>query len=140
MKLENIIAEWDKDGPIDAINISNEASNTPKLHNKYFKFYMGEGHFLRKMKAEYKKLKMLKMEYYKGDLDVSELKQYGWEPQPLKILRQDIPTYIEADNDLIEAGLRIGEQEQKVEYLEAIIKMIGNRGFQIKSIIRTLRV
>ena len=53
MKLENIIAEWDKDGPIDAINISNEASNTPKLHNKYFKFYMGEGHFLRKMKAEY---------------------------------------------------------------------------------------
>jgi len=78
---------------------------------------------------------MLKMEYYKGDLDVSELKQYGWEPQPLKILRQDIPTYIEADNDLIEAGLRIGEQEQKVEYLEAIIKMIGNRGFQIKSII-----
>ena len=135
MKLENIIAEWDKDGPIDAINISNEASNTPKLHNKYFKLYMGEGHFLRKMKAEYKKLKMLKMEYYKGDLDISELKQYGWEPQPLKILRQDIPTYIEADSDLIEAGLRIGEQEQKVEYLEAIIKMIGNRGFQIKSII-----
>ena len=135
MKIDEIIKEWEKDGPVDVINISRESSEIPKLHNKYFKFYMGEGYLLKKMKAEYKKLHKLKTEYYKGELDITELKQYGSEPQPLKILRQDIPSYLEADDDIIDASLKIGAQEQKVEYLESIIKQINNRGFQIKSII-----
>jgi|TARA_R110000796_G_scaffold183966_1_gene300538 hypothetical protein len=135
MKLEDIIAEWDKDGTVDQINVSNESANIPKLHNKYFKIYMGEGYLLRKMKTEYKKFFKLKTEYYRGELDVSELKQFGWVPQPLKILRQDIPSYMDADDDLIEQSLKVGAQEQKVEYLEAIIKMIGNRGFQLKTIV-----
>lgn len=135
MKLEDIIAEWDKDGTVDQINVSNESANIPKLHNKYFKIYMGEGYLLRKMKADYKKFFKLKTEYYRGELDVSELKQFGWAPQPLKILRQDIPSYMDADDDLIEQSLKVGAQEQKVEYLEAIIKMIGNRGFQLKTIV-----
>ena len=135
MKLEDIIAEWDKDGTIDQTNISRESGEIPKLHNKYFKIYMGEGYLLRKMRADYKKLFKLKTEYYKGELDVSELKQYGWNPQSLKILRQDIPSYMDADDDLIESSLKIGAQEQKVEYLEAIIKMINNRGFQLKTIV-----
>mgnify|MGYP003642521522 FL=1 len=96
---------------------------------------MGEGYLMRKMKTDYKKLHKLKTEYYRGELDISELKQYGWQPQPLKILRQDIPSYMDADDDIIEASLKIGAQEQKVEYLESIIKQINNRGFQIKSII-----
>jgi len=96
---------------------------------------MGEGYLLRKMKTEYKKFFKLKTEYYRGELDVSELKQFGWAPQPLKILRQDIPSYMDADDDLIEQSLKVGAQEQKVEYLEAIIKMIGNRGFQLKTIV-----
>jgi hypothetical protein len=136
MKLEDIIAEWDKDGAIDQTNISSESGNIPKLHNKYFKIYMGEGYLLRKMKADYKKVFKLKTEYYKGELDSTELKQYGWEQQPLKILRQDIPAYMDADDDLIETALKIGAQEQKVEYLEAIIKMIGNRGFQLNTIVQ----
>ena len=135
MKLEDIIESWEKDGPVDAINITNESANTPKLHNKYFKIYMGEGYILRKMKADYEELYKRKPEYYKGELDVTELEQFGWEPQPLKILKQDIPSYLEADDDIIESSLKIGAQEQKVGYLESILKMIGNRGFQIKSII-----
>jgi hypothetical protein len=135
MKLEDIIDLWEKDGPVDTINISREASETPKLHNKYFKIYMGEGYLHRKMKAEYKKLFKLKTEYYRGELDDTELKQFGWKPQPLKILRQDIPSYLEADDDMISASLKMGEQAQKVEYLEAIIKQINNRGFAIRAII-----
>ena len=135
MKIEDIIESWEKDCSVDTINITNESANTPKLHNKYFKIYMGEGYLLKKMKADYKKLYKLKTEYYKGELDVTELAQFGWEPQPLKILKQDIPSYLEADDDIIESSLKIGAQEQKVSYLEAILKMIGNRGFQIRAII-----
>lgn len=135
MKLEDIVKEWESDCDIDMTNISRESANIPALHNKYFKIYMGEGYILRKMKFDYKQLVKLKTEYYKGELSNEELKEHNWIPQPLKILRQDIPAYIDADDDIIDTSLKIGAQEQKVEYLESIIKMINNRGYQLKTIV-----
>lgn len=135
MKLEEIYEMWSKDCEIDMVNISNESSNIPKLHNKYMMIYMQEGLKLKKMKTDYKQLKLLKEQYYKGELDISELKEYGWEPQPLKILRQDIPSYIEADNDIVKLTLKIGLQESIVDYLESILRQISNRGYQLKTIV-----
>lgn len=135
MKIEDIYAMWSKDCIIDTSNVSGESANIPKLHNIYFRIYMEEGMRLRQLKAEYKKLKLLKEQYYRGELDIEDLKEHGWEPQPLKILKQDIPTYIDADDDIIELALKIGVQEEKVSYLESIIKMINNRGFQLKTIV-----
>ena len=66
---------------------------------------------------------------------MEEMREYGWEPLPLKILRQDIPTYVDADQDIINKSLRIGYQESMVDYLESIIKQITNRGFQLKTIV-----
>lgn len=135
MKIDDIVVEWESDCDIDMTNISLESASIPKLHNKYYKMYMGEGMRLKQMRSEYKCLQKIKVEYYKGELSSEELKENGWEPQPLKILRQDIPTYLDSDSDIIEHSLRIGMQEQKVEYLESIIKMINNRGYQLKTIV-----
>lgn len=135
MNIEEIYEMWSKECEIDQTNISNESANIPKLHNKYFRTYVDEGLRLRKLKSDYKQLVKLKGEYYRGELDIAELQQYGWEPQRLKILKADVSTYIEADDDVVKASLRIGLQEEKVKYLEAIVKMISNRGFQIKSIV-----
>jgi hypothetical protein len=135
MKLDEIVGAWSKDCEIDQTNISNESANIPKLHNKYYLMYMQEGMKLRKMKADMKKLNKLKQEYYRGELGPEELRQYGWEPQPLKILRGDVPSYVEADDDIIEMSLKIGMQEEKVEYLESIIRQVSNRGFQLKTIV-----
>jgi len=135
MKLDEIYELWSKDCEIDQTNISNESANIPKLHNKYYAYYMQEGMKLRKMKFDLKQLNKLKMEYYKGELSMEELNEYGWEPQPLKILRTDVPQYIEADRDIIDLSLKIGMQEEKVDYLESIIRQINNRGFQLKTIV-----
>jgi len=135
MNIEEIYEMWANDSEIDQTNISSESANIPKLHNKYFRVYVDEGLRLKKLKADYKKLVKLKGEYYRGELDIEELKEYGWEPQPLKILKSDVPSYIEADDDVIKLSLRIGMQEEKVSYLESIIKMINNRGFQLKTIV-----
>lgn len=135
MTIEELYAMWATDSEIDQTNVSAESANIPKLHNKYFKFYVDEGLRLKKQRADYKQLVKLKGEYYRGELDITELQEYGWDPQPLKILRTDIPTYIEADNDVINLSLKIGMQEEKVKYLESIIKMISNRGFQLKTIV-----
>lgn len=135
MKLEELYESWSKDCEIDMTNISSESSNIPKLHNKYMMIYMQEGLKLKKLKTDYKQLKLLKEQYYKGELDISELNEYGWSPQPLKILRQDIPSYIEADNDIVKLTLKIGLQESVVDYLESIIRQISNRGYQLKTIV-----
>ena len=135
MKIEDIYSEWAKDGEIDQVNLSTTASDIPKLHNKYYRMYVEEGMKLKRQRADYKVMVKLKNDYYRGDLDSEELKQYGWDPQPLRILKSYIPTYVEADKDVIEASLRMGLQEAKVEYLESIIRQINNRNFILKSII-----
>jgi len=135
MTYDELYEMWERDNTIDITNLSGESANIPKLHNKYYKLYVEQSLKLRKMKTDYSKLKKLKTEYYKGELDKAELDELGWTPQPLKILRQDIPSYLEADDDIIHQSLRLGMQEELVDYLEEIIKNINNRGFQIKGVI-----
>lgn len=135
MDIAKIFEEWDKDGAIDQGNISRTATDIPKIHNKYFRFYVEEGLKLKKLRAEYKILVRLKTEWYKGDLDEEEMKIHGWKPQPLKILRADIPQYIESDPDIIKKTLIVGLQEEVVGYLESIVKQINNRNFILKTIV-----
>lgn len=135
MDIETLYNEWAKDGEIDQVNISKSTADIPKLHNKYFRWYVEEGLKLKKLKAEYKILYKLKGEWYRGELDDEELKQHGWKPQPLKILRADVPQYLEADPEVIKLSLKIGLQEEIVAYLESIIKQITNRNFLMKTIV-----
>ena len=135
MKIEDIVTEWSNDLQINQADISNESSNIPKLHNKYYLYYVNEGMKLKQMKLEFKKFTKIKTEYYRGELGPVELKQYGWEPQPLKIMKSDIQQYIDADDEIIEKLLRISAQEYKVNYIEEIIRQINNRGYQLKTIL-----
>jgi hypothetical protein len=52
-----------------------------------------------------------------------------------KVLKSDVPQYIDTDEDIIKLNLKMYAQSEKVDYLEAIIKQIVNRGYQVKSII-----
>lgn len=135
MTIEELYEMWGKDSEIDTTNLTFESANIPKLHNKYFREYMQENIRLKQMKGKYSQLKLLKERYYRGELDFEELKENKWHQMSIKILRNDIPGYMDADPDIIAMSLKIGIQSEKVSYLESIIKMINNRGFQIKHII-----
>lgn len=135
MKIEDIITEWDKDGAIDATKLTEDQVAVNRLHNKYYRYYVAEGMMLRQQKNELKELTLKKGEWFRGELDKEELKQLGWQPNPLKILKQDIPQHLEADKDIQELTLKIGLQEYKVNYLESVLKSISFRGNQIKNII-----
>ena len=135
MDIETLYQMWGNDGTLDPNNISGDAVNIPKLHNKYFRIYTEQGLKLKKMRAELKILTRLKTEWYKGDMDFEELKTHGWKPQPLKILRADIPAYLDSDPDIVKKSLLIGAQEEIVAYLESIIRQINNRNFLLKTIV-----
>ena len=133
MNIEKIVKEWDKDCKIDITELGTESAKIPQVHNKYLKIYMGERIALYKYKGENKKIKRNLLEYYLGELDQDELDQLGRQQFYKKLLKNEVDVYIESDNMMIEANLRLGMQDEKVAYLDSIIKNINNRGFQLKT-------
>jgi len=101
--------------------------------------FSNERLILRKIETDFKRLVLLKTEYYLGTLDADTMREKGWKPNPLRILKTDVQLYIDADPDIIETTLRIGVAKEKIDVLESILKNILNRGFQIKNALDYLK-
>lgn len=112
-----------------------ESLRIPQLHGKYLNFLTDEKIFLQKLKWDYSTLYKAKWEYYNGKMSQEDLEARDWEQFDLKILKQDIPIYIDADEDLRKIKDKLLLQEEKVTYLESILKMILNRQFHIRDAI-----
>jgi hypothetical protein len=135
MKFEDIFASWEKDSTIDRTELADESLKIPKLHHKYYSMFVAERTVLRRLESEMKKLKLDKYEFYTQG-HTEETKEKGWRlPAKGLILKADIPMYMEADQDIIDLSLKIGMQQEKVEFLESIIKTFQTRGYIIKSAI-----
>lgn len=135
MKFEDIFEEWKKDSEIDRTELANESLRIPKLHHKYYMILVAEKSLLKKLEADMKQLKLLKYEFYSQG-HTEETKALGWQlPARGMILKADIPMYLEADKDIIDLSLRIGMQQEKVEFLESVIKSFQTRGYIIKNAI-----
>jgi hypothetical protein len=115
--------------------LDTESLKIPQLHSKYLNLLYDEKLILRKFKNELSILLKLKWEYYTGKMSEEQLKELNWEPFELKILRQDTERYLEADADLRSKQDRVFVQEEKVSYLESILKMISNRQYHIRDAI-----
>ena len=135
MKFEEIQKLWSGDCEIDETELSQESVKIPQLHNKYLIFFHDERLRLRTMKFDHSKLLKVKREYYSGRMDETELEAYDWEPFQYKLLKADVQEYIDADDDIIEGKKKISLQEEKVDYLEAKVKGLSNRGYLIKNAI-----
>jgi len=135
MKLDDIMDLWADDARMDDTELGNESLRIPMLHHKYYKIFVQQGLLLKKLEQDYKSLYKLKYEYYMGVLDQETLLERGWNPNPLKILKQDLSIYMEGDNDLQLIQAKIDIQKQKLSFLESAIKTIINRGFLIKNAI-----
>lgn len=135
MKLEEIQLMWERDAQIDRTELGEESLRIPQLHSKYFKIFSQERLLLRKMEAEFKTLYKDKLEWYNGTIAEEKLKEREWEPNPLRILRTDVPVHLEADSELQMVNLRIEMQKEKVDFVESIIKTLPTRGYQIKGAI-----
>ena len=135
MRFEEIQKLWSGDCEIDETELSQESVKIPQLHNKYLILFHDERLRLRTMKFEHSKLLKIKREYFSGRLDETELEAYDWEPFQYKLLKADVQEHIDADDDIIEGKKKISLQEEKVDYLEAIVKGLSNRGYLIKNAI-----
>ena len=135
MKLEEIQELWNRDREIDIAELAIESVRIPQLHDKYLKIYIDERIKLKSLEIELSKMVRLKNDYYSGRMAQEDLEKLGWEPFLGKILKGEMHSYLEADEDVFRIKTKIVMMEEKINYLDSIVKMINNRGFQIKSAI-----
>lgn len=135
MNISELSEMWSKDSVIDRSDLADAAISVPKLHSKYYNFFMGERLTLKRLEGEYKQMYRVKFEYYNGILSAEELKEHGLQPFSLKILKADLQIYLESDKDLQQLSVRMAIQKEKIEFLESVIKSLANRGYLIKSAI-----
>ena len=136
MTLEELQAEADKDLVIDDTELDTESLKTPILHNKYLQYYNKFNLLLKKSQWEERTLQREKWEYYTGKSDPSVYKE---KPFDLKVLKNDVHIYINADEDIQKIQAKIIYQEAIVNYLEQSLRMINNRSFTIKNAIEWRR-
>ena len=135
MKFEEIQIAWTRDCEMDETELSHESIKIPQLHNKYLIFYSNEKLKFKEIKYLFAGLIRRKRDYYSGRMTVKELEAADWEPFQLKLLKADVQEYIDADDNVIESKKLLALQEEKVNYLESIVKSLTTRGYLIKNAI-----
>ena len=132
MTLEELQELADKKLKINDTELDIEALKTPQLHNEFLKHYNKFKLMRTKASAELATIKLHKWEYYTGKADPMVYQQ---KPFNLKILKQDVDKYIEADEDYQKIKQKVDYLETIVDFLDRTIRQIQNRGFLIKDAI-----
>ena len=135
MKFEEIQKLWTSDCNIDETELAQESVKIPQLHNKYLILYSNEKLKFKEIKYLFAGLVRRKRDYYSGRMTVEELEAADWEPFQYKLLKADVQEYIDADDNVIESKKLLALQEEKVNYLESIVKSLTTRGYLIKNAI-----
>ena len=132
MKLTDIQQMTEQDMAIDDLELDRASLDTPQLHNKYLQLYTQEALTFRKIDSDFKRVYKSKWEYYTGKADPEV---YKAAPFDLKILKQDVHMYLDADPELDKLQSKLIYQKEKINYLENILKSLNSRTFHIKNAI-----
>lgn len=105
-------------------DIAEESIKVIELHAKYLGFYQDERRVLLLIEEDYRKLKLRKMEYYLGR---AEDRVYEENPLHLKIPRQDLEFYLDADDELCDLKRKVTIAQNKVDMLKGFIEQNLNQ-------------
>ena len=114
--------EWHKDCAIDSTEPGLELIRISSLHGKYLHILSHHRMLVKKFTNEYNKLRLAKFQYYQGDLDMEELAERGWQPQPRIIGKPSVPMYMDGDEDLNNILLKKMVHEEIVVFCTSTVK------------------
>lgn len=137
VKIDDLMEEWSKDCRIDDTEPGKETAKIPNLHAKYLRILTHHNLIIRKLQSDYNTLKNVKFQYFSGDLNNPEdLEKYGYEPWMKKVLRQDIPMYLDSDQELNNILLKKVVHQEIVDFCTSVLKEISARTYQLGNIIK----
>jgi len=135
MNLSDIKIMVEKDIEFDETELDKESLRIPQLHNKYLVFLTDEKILLEKYQQDLRVLVRKKWLYYTGKMSEEELKENDWEPFNLNILKTDIDKFIDSDTEILRSRAIVRMQEEKINYLDSVVKSINGRQWNIRAAI-----
>ena len=131
INLDKIQSMWQEDCKIDIDNMHEESIKIPKLHSKYHEILNNLILLRTKAQKIQKSVRHERYEYYSGKADPEV---YEKEPFPKKVRDKDaLIRYMDADERLTEANLKVEYYNVMINYIESILKQISNRTYEIKN-------
>ena len=131
INLEKIQSMWQEDCKIDIDNMHEESIKVPQLHSKYHEILNNLILLRTKAQKIQKSVRHERYEYYSGKADPEV---YQREPFPKKVRDKDaLIRYMDADDRVSEANLKVEYYDVMINYTESILKQISNRTYQIKN-------
>ena len=124
MNLETLNDMWEKDAPLDDEKLDTDSLAIPKLHAKYLRLYNSFVTLKDQAELDVKRTYRDRWEYYTGKSET---------PYPIKLIKTDVPIYLEADQLNQKSLLKVKYYNQMVEALKTILSAINNRSFHIKN-------
>jgi hypothetical protein len=137
LDLDVIQKMWEQDSKIDPDNLHTESLNIPILHSKYFEIHNTILLLKKKAEQQKKNIRHQKYEYFTGKADPDV---YLENPFPKKVRdKETLQGYLDSDEKLSQASLKVDYYETMLIYVDSILKMISNRTYQIKNAIEFMR-
>ena len=131
INLDKIQSMWQEDCKIDIDNMHEESIKVPQLHSKYHEILNNLILLRTKAQRIQKSVRHERYEYYSGKADPEV---YEREPFPKKVRDKDaLIRYMDADDRVSEANLKVEYYDVMINYTESILKQISNRTYQIKN-------
>ena len=131
INLDKIQSMWQEDCKIDIDNMHEESIKVPQLHSKYHEILNNLILLRTKAQKIQKSVRHERYEYYSGKADPEV---YEREPFPKKVRDKDaLIRYMDADDRVSEANLKVEYYDVMINYTESILKQISNRTYQIKN-------
>ena len=131
INLDKIQSMWQEDCKIDIDNMHEESIKVPQLHSKYHEILNNLILLRTKAQKIQKNVRHERYEYYSGKADPEV---YEKEPFPKKVRDKDaLIRYMDADNRVSDANLKVEYYDVMINYTESILKQISNRTYQIKN-------
>ena len=131
INLDKIQSMWQEDCKIDIDNMHEESIKVPQLHSKYHEILNNLILLRTKAQKIQKSVRHERYEYYSGKADPDV---YERAPFPKKVRDKDaLIRYMDADDRVSEANLKVEYYDVMINYTESILKQISNRTYQIKN-------
>jgi len=138
MNLEQIKEQWSIDCQIDDIELDKSSLEVPKLHAKYSDLLSSKILVAKQYENKYNELLKDKWLWYNGKMSQEQIKELGWDDDPfdgLKVMKNDMQIWYNADTDLQEISGKVAYQKIVIDFLKECMQNITWRHQTIKNTI-----
>lgn len=135
-KLIELITIAEQDMVLDKSKLDSESLRTPQLHNKWLKLLYERKDVLFALELKKKNIYKRLWLYYNGKSPDSVYEEKG--SFDLRIMKADIPFFIESDKEMQEVDIKIHALKQEIEFCVKTLEELNRRTFVIGNALKAI--